>query len=136
MNNVAKLDADNSNKYEIKAIWDSNVYYRESKSYFSLSFYFLVLWKCFPREEDIWKPMFAIQHLQKLINTFYKNYWNKPTAILPLINIVLPMVKPTNLLAMKQKCGSLAKASSIKKYTKKNWASESSFEDKKICFSH
>ena len=42
-----------------------------------------------------------VQHLKKLINSFYKNYLNKLTVITKTINSLQLMAKPTIKLATK-----------------------------------
>lgn len=51
----------NSKEYEMKAICDNVVYTRELKGYL-LGFYYLVLWKGYPKEKNIQEPVLAIQH--------------------------------------------------------------------------
>lgn len=80
--------------YKVKKIWDSTVYVMESKAHLS-GFYYVILWKNYREEEKTWEPALAMQHLQKLINIFYKNYPNKFTAISTPINTVSSMAKPT-----------------------------------------
>ena len=53
---LAELDAsENSDEYEIEAIWDSALYARESKSGHLPGLYYLVFWKGYPEEENIWE---------------------------------------------------------------------------------
>ena len=107
-NNATKLDPDNNegSEYEVEAICDSAVYARKSKSDHFLGLYYLVSWKGYLEEKNTWEPYLAVQHLNKLINLFYKDYFDKPTAISKAINTVPPMdkliIKPT---APKQKQG-------------------------------
>ena len=48
-----------SRDYKVKAIWDSAVYTRESKSGYLLGFYYLVLWKRYPEKENTWELALA-----------------------------------------------------------------------------
>ena len=82
-------------EYELEAIWDSVVYAKESELGHLLGLYYLVSWKRYPEEENTWEPASAIQHLRKLISLFHKDHPDKPTAIFPTIDTVLPMAKPT-----------------------------------------
>ena len=114
---VSKLDAGNkSKKYKVKAIWDSVVYTNKLKSGHLLDFYYLVLWKGYPEEENIWKPLSAVQQLKKLINSFYKDHPEKPIATSLPINSAPPMarpiVKPTAKATTKQKRGQPANSTS------------------------
>ena len=46
--NAEELDIDNKREYKVKAIWDSAVYARESKSGYLPGLYYLVSWKRYP----------------------------------------------------------------------------------------
>ena len=93
-----------SGKYKVEAIWDSAVYTKESKSGHLLGLYYLVFGKGYLEETNIWEPALAIQHLKKLISSFYKYHPNKPTTISKAIDIALLMAKPTIMpMAPKQK---------------------------------
>lgn len=63
MEKMIKLDAGNSKKYKIKAIWDNHIYARESKGYLLQGFYYLVSWKDYLKDEDPWEFLLAVQHL-------------------------------------------------------------------------
>ena len=86
---------DESGEYEVEAIRDSAVYARESESGHLPGLYYLVSWKRYPEEENTWEPASAVQHLRKLISSFYKDHLDKPTATTPTINTVSPMARPT-----------------------------------------
>ena len=51
----------------------------------------------------------VVMQLQKMVNTFHKDYSKKPTVISTYLNSVLPMAKPTFKLLAKQKQERLAK---------------------------
>ena len=94
--NAEELDAgDDSGEYEVEAIRNSAVYVKESESGHLPSFYYLVSWKGYPEEENIWEPASAVQHLKKLISLFHKNRPDKPTATSPAIDTAPPMARPT-----------------------------------------
>ena len=102
-----ELDAgDDSGEYKVEAIRDSAVYARESESGHLLGLYYLVSWKKYPEEENTWEPASAVQHLRKLISSFYKDHPNKPTATSPAIDnappIARPAVKPPKPLKRKR----------------------------------
>ena len=65
----------------MEGICNSTVYARESEASHLPSFYYLVSWKDYLKDKNIWEFASAMQHLRKLVSTFYKNYFNKPTAI-------------------------------------------------------
>ena len=90
-----ELEAKNSKEYEVETIWDSAVYASKLESSQLPALYYLVAWKKYPKEENTWKLLFAVQHLKKLINSFHKNDPEKPAATSPPINSALPMVRPT-----------------------------------------
>ena len=93
--NAVELDAsNNSGEYEVEPIRDSTVYAKKLESGHLPSFYYLVSWKGYP-EEEIWKPASAVQHLNKLISLFYKDYPKKPTATSSAINTTPPIARPT-----------------------------------------
>ena len=107
MDDETELNAgDNSGEYKVEAIRDSAVYARESESGHLLGLYYLVSWKRYLEEENTWEPASAVQHLRKLISSFYKNHPNKPTATSPTINTAPPMarftVRPIKPLKQKQ----------------------------------
>lgn len=56
---------------------------------------YLVLRKSYFKEENLWQLASAIQYLQKLRTTFYKDHLDKLTTMSPSINIVLPMARPS-----------------------------------------
>ena len=104
--NAEELDAGDKGEYEVKAIRDSAVYARESESGHLPGLYYLVSWKGYPKEENTWEPASAVQHLRKLINSFHKDHFDKPTATFLTIDTAPPMarpiVKPTESFKQKQ----------------------------------
>ena len=55
-----ELEAGDSGKYEVQAIWDSAVYASKSQSGQPLGLYYLVAWKGYLKEENIWEPLSAV----------------------------------------------------------------------------
>lgn len=51
-----------NSKYEIKTIWNSAVYAKQSetKAYLS-NLYYLILWKEYSKKDNTWKPALAIE---------------------------------------------------------------------------
>ena len=121
---IPELDASNkdSKEYEVEAIWDSVVYANKSESGHLPGLYYLVVWKGYPEEENTWELLSAVQHLEKLISSFNKNYLEKPTATyLPIdstLSMARPIVKPTAKAIIKQKQGRPANSASKRV---KNW---------------
>lgn len=105
--------------------FDSKVYANKSESHL-LGLYYLVSWKGYLEEENIWEPVLAIQHLWKLVTTFYKKHLKKPMATSLLINSALLMAKPIvrlRIFTTQQKQGRLIKESRVNQYAKKTWTS-------------
>ena len=110
-NENVELDAgDKNGEYEVEAIWDSEVYARESESGHLPGLYSLVSWKGYPKEENTWELASAVQNLRKLISLFHKDHPDKPTATSPAIDTAPLMARPTVKPAEppKQKQGQLA----------------------------
>ena len=84
----------NNSQYKIQVICDSMVYTKKSIDYLS-GLYYLIFWKGYLEEKNIWEPTIAIKHLRKLISLFYKDSSNKITTILKAIDIILLMVRLT-----------------------------------------
>ena len=73
-----------------------------------LEFYYLVLWKSYFEEENIWKPISEIQHLQKLTTTYYNNNSKKLIVTSFSIDTTPPMARST--VALTKKCDQPAKS--------------------------
>ncbi len=116
------IDGDGE-EYKVEAIRDSAVYARESEGHLP-GLYYLVSWKGYPEEENTWKPASAIQQLQRLVSTFYKEHPKKSTTTTTPVNSAQPMVKPAvkPVSANKQKRGRPAKATGTNQRAKKSWA--------------
>lgn len=121
-----KENSRNRKKYEIKAICNSATYTKASEKSQLLGFYYLVSWKNYPEEENSWESVSAIQHLWKLITTFYKEHSKKPTTTSPPINTALllakSIAKPPTKTLIKQKRGEPAKTPGVSKSTRNCWA--------------
>ena len=107
---------DDGGKYKVEAIWESTVYIKESESGYLPGLYYLILWKRYPNEKNIWEPALAVQHLRKLINLFHKDHPDKPIATSLTISIAPPIVGLTakSIEPLKQKRGRLAKKRTTK----------------------
>ena len=121
---VPKLDAGKkSEKYKVEAIWDSAVYANKSELGHLSGVYYLIAWKGYSKEKNIWEPLSAVQYLKKLINFFHKDLLEKPIATFPPIDSAPLMARPTIKLTAKtitkQKRGRSANSASKRA---KNWA--------------
>ena len=60
--NVTEMDAGNNDggEYKVEAIRDSTVYAQESKSSHLPDLYYLILWKRYSGEKNIWESSLAI----------------------------------------------------------------------------
>lgn len=125
-NSQLKFEADDKGKkYEVERIWDNAVYAKKLGSHLP-GFYYLVLWKVYPEEENTWEPALAMQYFRKLISTFHKNYPKKPTATSLLVNTALPIARATirpEANAIQQKRSQSAETKGAK-YAKKSWEFE------------
>ena len=116
---MTELEAGNSEKYEVKAIWDSAVYVSKLESGQLPGLYYLIAWKGYSEEENTWKPLSAIQHLKKLISCFHKEYPEKATAtFLPIDSAPLIALPTVRLTQLKRKQG--RPAGNASKWAK-NW---------------
>ncbi len=89
-----EFEAGGNKEYEFEAIIDSAISGQQANDQMP-GLYYLVLWKGYPKEENTWEPLLAVIHLWKLINTFHKEYPEKPTAIFPSLDFAPPMARPT-----------------------------------------
>ena len=87
----------NNKEYEVDGIWDSAVYAKKSAGQLS-RLYYLVSWKSYPEEENIWELISAIQHLWRLVTAYHKDNPEKPTAISLPVNTAPLMAKPSTSL--------------------------------------
>ena len=58
-----EFEAGNNKKYEVEGIRDSVVYAKELEAEHLPELYYLVSWKGYPKEENIWEPALVVQHL-------------------------------------------------------------------------
>ena len=93
--NVELDVSDKNGEYEVEAIWDSEVYAKESELSHLPGLYYLVSWKEYLKEENTCEPASVVQHLRKLISSFHKDHPDKPTATSPAIDTAPPMARPT-----------------------------------------
>ena len=118
------LEKGKNKRYKVKTICDGKIYTKELENGHNLpGFSYLILWKGYPKEENIQKPALAIQQLKKLVTTFYKEPPEKSTAISLPINSTNPMARPTvkpkdETASTKQKRSQYTKANNISKRAK------------------
>ena len=92
-----KFEADNNKKYKVDSIWDSAVYTKESADQL-LGLYYLIWWKSYSEEKNIWEPALAIQHFWRLVTTYHKDNPEKLIATSASVNMAPPMARPTTPL--------------------------------------
>ncbi len=97
-----EFGAGDDKEYEVKTIIDNAVYGQQANDQIP-GLYYLVLWKGYPEEKNIWEPLLAVIHLWKLISTFHKEHPEKPTATSSPLDFVPPMTRLTILKEPKQK---------------------------------
>lgn len=51
-----ELIIDNNEEYQVKSIYNIAIYAKKLKSGYLPRFYYLVFWKCYFKEENIWEP--------------------------------------------------------------------------------
>ena len=96
--NVTEFEVGSADEeYKVERIWNSTVYAKESATDYLPGLYYLVSWKSYPKEKNIWESALTVQHLRKLIGTFHKDNPNKPTATSPPVDTATPMAQPTML---------------------------------------
>ena len=98
-----EFEANDDEEYKVKGIRDSAVYVKASEAGQLLGLYYLVSWKNYPEEKDTWKPISAVQYLQKLLIKFHYKNLNKPIAMSHSVDIASSMAKPTIKLFTKWK---------------------------------
>ena len=98
-----KFKASGDKEYKVWIIIDSALYSQQANNNQIPGLYYLILWKNNPEKESPWESSLAIIHLQKLINTLYKEHPKKPIATSLPLDSVPPMAKPTVLKKPKQK---------------------------------
>ena len=105
-----EFEARDNKEYKVKAIVDSAIYSQQANDSNQMpGFYYLVLWKGYPKEENIWEPLLVVIYLWKLISTFYKEHPEKSIAISLLLDFALPMARSTIPKELKQKHNYLSK---------------------------
>ena len=118
-----ELDAGNKNgNYEMEAIWDSEIYAKESELGHLPGLYHLVSWKGYPEVENTWEPASAVQYLRKLISSFHKDHLDRSTTTSLAINTASPMARPTVKPAEPPKQMQGRPANSTNKWAKKRVA--------------
>ena len=107
--NAAQLEFKGGDNEEYKVEWirDSAVYAMELEAGHLLGLDYLVSWKSYLEEENIWRPVLAMQYFWKLLNKLYPENLTKPKATSSPVNFAPPMARPTikSTGATKQKRG-------------------------------
>ena len=79
-------------EYKIEALYDNVVYAKEADEHL-LKLYYLVAWKYYPEEENIWELSSAVMHLRKMVNTFFKNNSEKLIVTSALLDSIPTITK-------------------------------------------
>ena len=103
-----EFEAGDHKQYKVKAIIDSAVYGQQTNNKI-LGFYYHILQKGYPEEENSQKPSLAIIYPRKLINTFHKEHPKKSIVTSPSFDFGALMARLTILKESKQKRGRLSK---------------------------
>ena len=90
---LAVFETGNNKKYKMKAIYNSTVDAKEADRHL-LRLYYLVVWRGYLEEENIWELFLAVIHLWKMVNIFHKEHLEKPTATSASQDSALPIEKP------------------------------------------
>lgn len=122
--NVMKLEfqASNDEDQKVENIKDNAAYIRKSDGHLP-GLYYLVSWKGYPKKKNTWESISIVQHLWKLVRTFYIENPDKLTTISCPVNTTSPIVKPTfkpTITASQQKRSQFTKATKIAKFVKKS----------------
>lgn len=62
INKLPEFETDDDKKYEMEAICNSAVYAKKVDGHLS-ELYSLIVWKGYPKKENIWEPFLAVMHL-------------------------------------------------------------------------
>lgn len=108
----------NNREYKVQTIRDNRVYIRKSDHY-ALSLYYLISWKIYIEEKNTQEPASAIQHLQRLLNSYDNKQPIRSGAILSRIDSAKSMGKTLSNPAGKQNQGRPTKPITYKQ-SKKN----------------
>ncbi len=100
-----KFELGGNKEYEVKTIIDSMVYGQQANNNQMPGFYYLILWKGYPEEENTWEPSSVVIHLEKSINTFHKEHQEKLIVISLPLDSAPPITRPTVPKKLKQKHG-------------------------------
>ena len=90
-----EFKAGDNKEYEVDGIWDNAVYAKESTTGQLPGLYYLALWKGYPKEENTWEPILAIQHLWRLVTAFHKNNPEQLIATSLPVDTASTMARPT-----------------------------------------
>ena len=101
---VPEFEPGDNKEYEVEAIRNSAVYAKEADRHLP-GLYYLVAWKGYPEEKNIWEPSLAVMHLRKMVSTFHKDHPEKSTTTSAPLDSAPPIAKLMTQLLTKQKRG-------------------------------
>ncbi len=90
-----EFEVGDNKEYKVETIINRAVYGQQANSNQMLGLYYLVSWKGYLEEKNIWEPLLTVIYLRKLISTFHKEYPKKLTATSPSLNSALLIARPT-----------------------------------------
>ncbi len=96
------FEVGNNKKYDVETIIDSLVYGYQANNQMP-DLYYLILWKSYLKEKNIWELLLAVIHFRKLISIFYIEYLEKLTAISLSLESALLIAKASSSKKLKQK---------------------------------
>ena len=90
---MSEFESGDNEKYELEAIQDSAVYVKKTGGHL-LGLYYLVAWRRYLEEENMWEPSSTVIYLWKMVSIFHKSHLEKPMATSAPLDTTSPIAKP------------------------------------------